>query len=132
MNQVKYSFLFILSILILTACGGENKAQAQARLNVKSFKTAIAKTGIQLVDVRTPNEYKYGHIKGAKLINWYDNSFASKVAKLDKNKPVYLYCKGGVRSYRAASKLKQMGFKKVYDLQGGMDSWIRSGYSVVK
>lgn len=132
MKQIRYSFLCILSIIILTTCGANNNTQAQSRLDAKGFKTAIAKKGIQLVDVRTPNEYNNGHIKGAKLVNYYENSFRTKIAKLDKNKPIYLYCKGGIRSSRAAGICKQMGFKKVYDMKGGMDAWLKNGFSVVK
>jgi rhodanese-related sulfurtransferase len=46
-------------------------------------------------------------------------------AKLNKNKPVYVYCRSGARSQRAARKLVEMGFLKIYDLEGGYMSWAR-------
>lgn len=78
---------------------------------------------LQIIDVRTPEEYVVSHLKGAQNICVTSDDFKEKVKKLDKNKPVYLYCKSGGRSSRAAKKLKEMGFTKVYDMDGGITSW---------
>ena len=99
-------------------------AEAQARLTADAFESMLAqdKTA-QLVDVRTPREYSGGHIEGAQLINFYDADFGQKIAKLDKNKPVMVYCAAGARSAGAAEQLQKMGFIKVFDLEGGMNAW---------
>ncbi len=78
---------------------------------------------IQLVDVRTKEEFITSHLKGAQNICVTDDDFDEKVKTLDKNKPVYVYCKKGGRSANAAKKLKKMGFTKVYDMKGGILSW---------
>ncbi len=81
----------------------------------------------QLVDVRTPEEYGGGHLKNAVNLNIRDNSFEQQAAKLDKNKPVMVYCKAGSRSAAAADKLQEMGFKTIYNLDGGIMKWESSG-----
>ncbi len=78
---------------------------------------------IQLVDVRTQKEFKVSHLKGSQNICVTDRDFDEKVKTLDKNRPVYVYCKKGVRSANAAKKLRKMGFTKVYDMEGGILLW---------
>jgi len=78
---------------------------------------------IQLVDVRTKEEFLERHLKGAQNICVTDDNFNEKVKTLDKNKPVYVYCRSGVRSANAAKKLKEMGFTKIYDMRGGILLW---------
>jgi rhodanese-related sulfurtransferase len=89
----------------------------------KEFKTLMSKKGAQLIDVRTPKEYNDGHIGAAKNIDFYGSTFKSQMEKLDRNKPVLLYCHSGGRSGQALTMLKSMGFKEVYDLKGGWSSW---------
>jgi rhodanese-related sulfurtransferase len=85
---------------------------------------AITSKKVQLVDVRTPNEYKGGHIKNAVNIDFFNHSnFILSFSKLDKEQPVYLYCRSGNRSQKAARKLDSLGFKKIFDLKGGYMSW---------
>lgn len=85
-----------------------------------------------IVDVRTPEEYNEGHIEGAVNINLFDEDFLSKASKLDKNKPVYVYCKSGGRSARASKQLAENGFKNVYDLDGGILNWVKENNKTVK
>ncbi len=93
-------------------------------LDKNAFKAAIRQKKVQLVDVRTPREYKGGHIGKAVNIDLFQGgSFKQAFEKFDKNKPVYLYCRSGSRSKKAAQKILDMGFEKVYDLQGGYMRW---------
>jgi len=93
-------------------------------LDKNDFKVAIRQKKVQLVDVRTPREYKVGHIGKAINIDLFQGgSFKQAFEKLDKNKPIYLYCRSGSRSRRAAQKILDMGFEKVYDLKGGYMHW---------
>lgn len=77
----------------------------------------------QVVDVRTPEEYQSGHIAMAENINLYDADFTSKLNQLDKQQPVFVYCKVGGRSAKAAKALHDLGFTRVYDLDGGIMAW---------
>ena len=53
---------------------------------------------VQLIDVRTPNEYSSGFIANAENINFKSKNFLSQISKLDKSKPLLLYCSAGGRS----------------------------------
>lgn len=101
------------------------------RTNTIDFKTKIEGKNVQLIDVRTPQEYKDGHIPKAKNIDIYNDDFMQKASVLDKFKPVYIYCHSGVRSMEAAKKLKNVGFK-VYNLNDGIKGWEKEGNSIEK
>ncbi len=95
------------------------------KLDPKAFNDGIQNPHVQLLDVRTPNEYQQGHIKNAKLIDFYANDFKAQLLSLDKDKPIYLYCRSGNRSGKASKLLNHLGFKAIYDLKGGMIAWKR-------
>jgi rhodanese-related sulfurtransferase len=89
-----------------------------------AYATAVSGKKVQLVDVRTAREYRSGHIKNALNIDFFDApNFSKSFEKLDKNKPVYLYCRSGSRSKNAARKLLAMGFSEIFDLKGGYLRW---------
>ena len=96
--------------------------------NIKSlkpseFRNLITESKIQLVDVRTPEEYNQRKIEGAQLINIYDSNFEEIIkANLDVSIPVAVYCHSGIRSISAAKILAKKGFT-VYNLGGGMLFW---------
>jgi len=104
-----------------------DKLQQSDRITIldkAAFKTAISSRNVQLVDVRTANEYNSGHIKNAQNIDYFKTAaFITAVEELDKEKPVYLYCRSGNRSQRAATKLDSLGFKQIYDLEDGYNNW---------
>lgn len=97
----------------------EGQEMAIQVLNKSDFKKAIAGQNVQLLDVRTPEEFSEGFIEGAININIYDKTFADKISKLDKSKPVYVYCRSGARSQSAAKQMQQLGFTSIIDLKGG-------------
>lgn len=76
-----------------------------------------------LLDVRTPGEYREGHIPGATLIDVMGPAFATKVEELDKSKSYYVYCRSGGRSGSACAAMAKMGFEKLYNLSGGISAW---------
>ena len=93
-------------------------------LEVSDYKAAVIGKNVQLVDVRTAKEYRKGHLGKAMNIDYYaKKDFEKEFEKLDKNKPLYLYCRSGFRSRKAAAKLIEMGFSKIYDLKGGLNNW---------
>ncbi|MBU2945362.1 rhodanese-like domain-containing protein [Zobellia uliginosa] len=104
-----------------------NKSEASDKiviLDKKEYATAISGSKVQLVDVRTANEFSGGHIKGAKNIDFFNSAnFEKSFQKLDKNKPIYVYCRSGARSQKAARKLLNMGFTQIFDLKGGYSRW---------
>lgn len=118
----------ILSALTLLILALTNAALGQTQLSPDEFEQRISANGkVQLLDVRTPNEYLDGHLRSAKNINYKDPNFRQLVNGLDKNKPVYLYCLSGGRSGAAAKILRESGFNEIYDLKGGYLKWSAAG-----
>lgn len=107
------------------------QAQTSAVLPPAEFQKKMV-PGAQLIDVRTPGEYAAGKLPASKLIPINSPDFQAQVAKLDKNKPVLVYCAVGGRSRSATSLLLRMGFKQVYDLKGGIQAWQRMGLPVAR
>ncbi len=101
-------------------------------VNVAEFTELITEGRGQVLDVRTPEEWSSGVIKGATKMNFFDNDFNTQLEKLDKNKPVYVYCKSGGRSGKATKQMKKMGFTAVYNLVGGIGAWDAAGMEKVK
>ena len=97
-------------------------------LSVNDFEAKLAATPTaQLVDVRTPNEYTRGHLKKSQNINFNDDNFEDLVkTKLDKTRPIFLYCFSGGRSANAANFLRELGYTQVYDMAGGFAKWTAS------
>lgn len=115
------SLAFAFLVLSLGACA------QHPDIAVDDFEKAIAENKIQLLDVRTPAEYKSGHLEHAFLADWTNRKeFQSRVSALDKSTPVYIYCLSGGRSGEAAEWLRQKGFT-VYNMDGGIAAWKRSG-----
>ncbi|WP_299363578.1 rhodanese-like domain-containing protein [Winogradskyella sp.] len=93
-------------------------------LTSEEFKSAINEKDIQLIDVRTSREYNSGHIEKAVNIDFFNRlTFVDALKKLDKSRPVFLYCHSGNRSQKAAKMILEMGFQEIYDLRGGYSSW---------
>ncbi len=90
------------------------------------FKEKISQEKFaQLVDIRTPEEInENGMIEGAININFNDENFLEKMDTLNKNEAIYIYCRSGGRSGKAAAELQAKGFKKIYDLKGGYNAWL--------
>ena len=118
-------------ILTLPFCGLFSCKAAYTDLSVVEFENKLAGDGtIQLVDVRTPEEYAEGHLPGAININWYNSTFLDQVkAVLSADRPVAVYCRSGKRSAAAAARLETAGFR-VFNLLGGYMAWTEAGKSV--
>ena len=103
-----------------------------ANVGVDEFQTLIANPVVQLLDVRTQDEFNEGHIAGAVLVDVNDSTFVENCkAKLDVSRPVAVYCRSGRRSARAASLLTSQGYK-VTNLAGGVISWQDAGKTLVQ
>jgi rhodanese-related sulfurtransferase len=75
-----------------------------------------------LIDVRTPAEFRAGHIEGATILDFEDASFGSEIRKLDAAKTYFVYCRSGNRSGQAITKMKNAGISNIFELQGGIVS----------
>lgn len=119
-------------VLLIVACG-QGSSQSSQVLSPADFEKKVSSiTDKTVLDVRTADEYKEGHLAGAIMIDFYKDDFKANLAKLDKNKPVFVYCAAGGRSGSAREVMEEMGFKQVYDLKGGMNAWRKAGKPVTK
>ena len=123
-------FLVLIASTILSSCGSssseshsESKDSVIKTVSVTEFAKLIEEGNGTLLDVRTPGENASGNIEGSMLIDIKGSSFNEDIQKLDKNKPVYVYCRSGARSMSAAKKMEAEGFTKIYNLDGGFNAW---------
>lgn len=127
-----FPILLLIGLVIVTACKGNTKEQNTTStvsvirevLTAENFeKLLTTKSDYILLDVRTPEEFVEKHLTGATNIDFNNSSFEQSVNALDKNKPVFLYCLSGGRSSSAMDVLEKVGFKEIYNLEGGIMAW---------
>ena len=125
---MKFSKILLLLFSIALISCNEKKSNSVESIAPKEFAEKIKTTeNPQILDVRTPDEFESEHIDNAQNVNWNSDDFAAKAASYDKSKPVYVYCLSGGRSKKAAAKLSELGFTKIYELNGGIMNWNREG-----
>lgn len=116
--------------------GIASHAQAQTgapALSPDGFEAAIKKNKKAiLVDIRTPKEVSEGHIADAVFIDFMGEDFEQKLQGLNKKKTYYVYCRSAKRTIPATEKMKELGFKNVYMLEGGLNNWLSEGKEIVK
>ena len=118
----KFLSLLLLPFLFIS-CHGQTSKAIQT-IDAKSFAERLkTNENPQLLDVRTPEEYSTEHIGNAVNVNWNGDDFVTKASKYNKSKPIFVYCKVGGRSAQAADKLAELGFKEIYNLDGGIMKW---------
>jgi phage shock protein E len=131
--------LFVISVNAINInCTNKKQSNSNAQkekivvITPEEFKEKSANQVI--IDVRTPKEFSDGHIEGAVNINFLDENFIQQISNFDKDKtkPVFIYCKSGNRSGKAAAKISEIGYEKIYDLDGGILNWVRNNNEVIK
>lgn len=121
-------FLFSLASVLLVSCSvGQKKSETYLLSPEEFIKIMNEFPSAPVLDVRTPEEFEGGYIKRAVNLDWNGSGFDEGTARLDKTKPVFVYCLSGGRSGSAASKMRRDGFAKVYELDGGMMKWRSAG-----
>ena len=101
-------------------------------LETGSFKDLTEQNTHVLLDVRTPEEFFEGHIKGAANINFYKSDFEKKLDALDKKKKYLVYCRSGNRNRQAMFLMRDLGFEEVFNLEKGILSWNEHGFNITK
>lgn len=85
-----------------------------------------------ILDVRTEREFASGHIHQAVNINYLSKDFKAEVNRLPKDKTYLVYCRGGIRSQKAMEIMKSLGYKKIYNLESGINGWVKAQKGLVK
>lgn len=130
MKKLLYSFLAIDVVIFafLAMTGGLSAPKYDLR--PAAYQEILTQGNGTFVDVRTAKEHEDAFIPNSVLIDWKSSDFADKIQKIDKDKPVFIYCRTGMRAARAKRKMKKMGFKEVYNLRGGIKAWAKDGLPV--
>lgn len=127
MKFLKFSLIFI-TVLNLS-CQNKRGDSKITMIDSEEMKILLEENEIQLIDVRTVEEYNENYIKGAENIV-YDSNFDQKLNQLDKDKPLVVYCRSGRRSTASAEILEKKGFTKIYELKDGIIQWMKEGNPV--
>ena len=134
MNGIKnLHTILLLSVLFIFSCGGEGQQQTKQveqgfyKVGPTEFLSKYnSMENSVMIDVRTENEFKAGAlVKEAILIDYHGKDFIQDMVVLDTEAPMFVYCYSGGRSSKAIYKMKQLGFKHIYELEGGYDRWQR-------
>lgn len=107
---------------ILNLFNKKSASEAKGKIEIISpstFRNAVEQKGVQLVDVRTPAEVNEGKIKNASHVDFFSPNFQQEIMKLNPKETVYIYCRSGNRSQKAAKVMLKLGFEHIIDLEGG-------------
>lgn len=116
---MKKLFSLLLAATSLVGCQSNTAFKS---VDAQQFAEVIADEQVQLVDVRTPEEYSEGHIPGAVNIDVKSADFDTQIATLNPDRPVAVYCRSGRRSKLAAERMTNAGLQ-VTELSEGILSW---------
>ena len=118
----KLFYIFGVALVMMTAC---SNGKGYTSVSVDEFAKVIADNQVQLIDTRTEAEFNEGHIPGAINIDVNESGFEAKVGqKIDKTRPIALYCRGGRRSKIAAERIVALGYDDITELNTGFLSWM--------
>lgn len=122
-GMMKKQFLALLVILVLSnvMTSAQNKIEVNS---IQSLELIQKNNKIVVLDVRTPDEFELGHVKGAQNIDIYQQDFYVKLSKLDKTKTYLVYCRTNRRSGNAVNFMIQNGFKTAYQMMDGFNGWM--------
>ncbi|MHB1081574.1 MAG: rhodanese-like domain-containing protein [Prosthecobacter sp.] len=125
MKTLLTALLLLLPAFLLAADPAKHVKADEAAKIIAAGKVAV-------IDVRTPDEFKDGHIQGAKNIDIMANDFEAQLGKLDKTQPTLVHCQAGGRSMRALKVFEKLGFTNLIHLDEGFGGWEAAGKPVVK
>lgn len=135
MKKIVYVAIALTGLFTTMSCASSTEANSDANstqqtgggvVNIKAsdFEKTVKDQQAVVIDVRTPEETAAGVIEGVDLlIDYKSSNFGAEVAKLDKSKAYVIYCRSGGRSAAASQYMIDNGFKKVYNLEGGIMGW---------
>ena len=116
------AFMFIMNLGPSVPAGYED-------LDARTARTRLAASPeVHILDVRTPGEYRDGHINGAENLDFYADGFEHQLSELDRDGRYFVYCRTGNRSYQVVKIMHRLGFKQVWHLTNGIVEWKGAGY----
>ncbi len=134
MQYIKSISILFTSIFILFSCAGDSASSSTNNDTETKYTRTIppseflniyqATPGATLVDVRTAKEYHAGKVAPAAVnIDYHGDKFITNILEFDRSEPIFIYCYSGGRSSKAAYKMRQLGFDRIYEMKGGYQQW---------
>jgi len=128
--------LYLALVTLLSTSTFAQSDPVQLTINVQQADSIIKvyadSSNFTILDLRTSGEFDSGYIEGAENMNFYDSNFDTNLNLLDRTKIYLIYCAGGGRSGSAFNKMKALEFENVYNMYGGINTWINAGFPIVK
>ena len=139
MSYTKAIITAILSILIVpvvaTGCSAVDAPVINEVISTQTADKMIQSNKdnpiFVILDVRTPDEFNAGHIAKASMVDYESQDFNAKISELDRNRKYLVYCRTARRSGLAVKVMKDLGFREVYDMAGGINQWKAEGLPVI-
>lgn len=134
---VSFGIAFLLTIFLFLFLNNSNtevnEMKSMNTISLNDWKNIYDNNKDYIViDVRTPQEFNEGHVKGAININFYDENFEEQLDELNKDKKYLIYCRSGSRSSKTLILMENLQFINVYDLEGGILAYNNAGYKLEK
>jgi rhodanese-related sulfurtransferase len=123
-------YFYVLLVTFFLSCNQKEAQEGLVNVSPEIFQDLINIEGAQLIDVRTEKEFAEGQISGAKNIDYFSKDFPEQISKLNKDRPVFIYCRSGKRSLKSVSKFKEVGWVEIYNLEGGILGWESQGLTI--
>ncbi|ALJ06361.1 thioredoxin [Pseudalgibacter alginicilyticus] len=128
---MKYPYIILTALFVLFVWSCKQAITGEVKvISPEEMHTFLQIDDVQFIDVRTLQEHNKEFIPKSQNIDFRSPTFLEDIDKLDKNKPVLLYCRTGRRSAKCAQELLDAGFVKIYDLEGGISKWKHDGFEV--
>ena len=106
----------------------DTELQTSDIIDLDTFKTYLNRNNVQVVDLRGATEYSAEHVEGAE--NVFIGTLDRNLDKISRDRPVVIYCQGGVRATIGYSILARNGFTNVKNFSGSMNEWVAQGNTV--
>jgi rhodanese-related sulfurtransferase len=128
-----FKIIVLLNLLIFSSCSNTSSENFKT-IDFDEFEELLDENkenkDFVIIDIRTKREILVGKIENALEIDFYLSNFRAELNKLDKNKTYLIYCRSGNRSGQALKIMKELGFKIVYNLEGGINTLTKNNFNL--
>jgi len=142
MRKFAHAALLSFFLLPLSSCErtepvpAKDSAEATPGLievdGAKAAEVLASDPSITIIDIRTPEEFAEGHLKGAMNIDFTADDFEARLAELNRDKPYLFHCASGNRSGKSLPVFEKLKFTRLYHLNSGFKGWVADGQAVEK
>jgi rhodanese-related sulfurtransferase len=122
--------LTLLATLIVGCGDSADTATLDAVTPEQAAEVLAENPDAILLDIRTPEEFASERIAGSENVDFYAADFADRLATLDRSETYVVYCRSGNRSAAAMDVFADLGFETVYEVDGGIVSWVAAGLPI--